>query len=35
MFYEIGKKMQNDNILGGNIPAIPKENREDILFPTM
>ena len=35
MFYNIGKKMQNDSILNANIPAVPKENREDILFPTM
>ncbi len=35
MFYNIGKKMQNDFIYGVNAPAAPKENREDILFPTM
>ncbi len=35
MFYEIGKRMQNDSIYGVNIAATPKENREDILFPTM
>lgn len=35
MFYEIGKRMQNDSIYGVNIAVTPKENREDILFPTM
>lgn len=35
MFYEIGRKMQNDNIYGVNAAVVPKENREDILFPTM
>ena len=35
MFYDIGKRMQNDSIYGVNIAATPKENREDILFPTM
>ncbi|MCD7781051.1 MAG: hypothetical protein LUH05_10330 [Candidatus Gastranaerophilales bacterium] len=35
MFYDIGKKMQNDSIYRVNIPAAPKESREDILFPTM
>ena len=35
MFYQIGKQMQNDSILGANINVPPKENREDILFPTM
>ena len=35
MFYDIGKRMQNDSIYGVNIAASPKENREDILFPTM
>lgn len=35
MFYKIGKCMQDDLIYGGNIAAPPKENREDILFPTM
>ena len=35
MFYNIGKRMQNDSIYGVNIAATPKENREDILFPTM
>lgn len=35
MFYSIGKKMQNDTIYGANVAAVPKENREDILFPTM
>ena len=35
MFWNIGKKMQNDSVYGVNIAAAPKENREDILFPTM
>lgn len=35
MFYDIGRRMQNDAIYGVNIAAAPKENREDILFPTM
>ena len=35
MFYNIGKKMSNDSIYGVNAPAVQKENREDILFPTM
>lgn len=35
MFYEIGKRMRNDSIYGMNIAAAPKENREDILYPTM
>ncbi len=35
MFYNIGKRMQNDNVYQVNAAAIPKENREDILFPTM
>ncbi len=35
MFYNIGKKMQNDFIFGVNSPAVQKENREDILYPTM
>ncbi len=35
MFYNIGKRMQNDSIYGVSIAATPKENREDILFPTM
>ncbi len=35
MFYDIGRRMQNDTIYGVNIAAAPKENREDILFPTM
>ncbi len=35
MFYNIGKKMANDSIYGVNSPAAVKENREDILFPTM
>lgn len=35
MFYDIGRKMQNDIIYNVNSPAVPKENREDILFPTM
>ena len=35
MFYNIGKRMQNDAIYGVNIASAPKENREDILFPTM
>jgi len=35
MFYNIGKRMQNDSVYGTNSPAILKESREDILFPTM
>lgn len=35
MFYNIGKRMQNDSVWGSNSPAILKESREDILFPTM
>ena len=35
MFWNIGKRMQNDSVYGVNIAAAPKENREDILFPTM
>ncbi len=35
MFYNIGKKMQNDKIYEANSPAVQKESREDILFPTM
>lgn len=35
MFYNIGKRMQNDTLYGLNSPAVLKENREDILFPTM
>ena len=35
MFYDIVRRMQNDSIYGVNIAAAPKENREDILFPTM
>lgn len=35
MFYEIGKRMRNDSIYGMNIATAPKENREDILYPTM
>ncbi len=35
MFYNIGLKMQNDMIHGANAAAVQKENREDILFPTM
>ncbi len=35
MFYEIGRQMQNDDIYGVNAAVVPKENREDILFPTM
>ena len=35
MFYNIGLKMQNDYIYGANAAAVQKENREDILFPTM
>lgn len=35
MFRDIGKRMQNDSIYGINIASAPKENREDILFPTM
>jgi hypothetical protein len=35
MFYKIGKQMQNDTLYGMGTPALPKESREDILFPTM
>ena len=35
MFYNIGKQMQNDFIYGMGSAVAPKENREDILFPTM
>lgn len=35
MFYNIGLEMQNDVIYGANAAAVQKENREDILFPTM
>ena len=35
MFYNIGKKMQNDSVYPMNQAIAPKENREDILFPTM
>ena len=35
MFYDIGRRMQDDSIYGVSIAAVPKENREDILFPTM
>lgn len=35
MFYNIGKRMRNDSVYGINSPAILKESREDILFPTM
>lgn len=35
MFYNIGLKMQNDVIRTANAAAVQKENREDILFPTM
>lgn len=35
MFYKIGKLMQNDSIQGNGVGAVHKENREDILFPTM
>ena len=35
MFYDIGRRMQDDSIYGVNIAATPKENREDILFPTL
>ena len=35
MFYNIGKRMQNDSIYGVGIAAAPKENREDILYPNM
>lgn len=35
MFYNIGKRMQNDRVYQVNGAAAPKENREDILFPTM
>ena len=35
MFYNIGKLMQNDSIRGNGAGAVHKENREDILFPTM
>ncbi len=35
MFYEIGRQMQNDTIYGMGSAVTTKENREDILFPTM
>ena len=35
MFYNIGRRMRNDDIYGINSAAVVKENREDILFPTM
>ncbi len=35
MFWKIGRQMQNDSVLGANISVPQKENREDILFPTM
>lgn len=35
MFCKIGKQMQNDAVLGANIPAPHQETREEILFPTM
>ncbi len=35
MFLNIGKQMQNDSIYGMGAAVAPKENREDILFPTM
>ena len=35
MFYNIGKQMRNDSIYGMGKAVAPKENREDILFPTM
>ena len=35
MFYEIGKQMRNDTVYGMSSAVLPKENREDILFPTM
>ena len=35
MFYEIGKQMRNDSIYAVGSAVSPKENREDILFPTM
>ena len=35
MFFNIGKLMQNDSIRGNGVGAVLKENREDILFPTM
>ncbi len=35
MFYNIGKRMKNDSVYGIDSPAVIKENREDILFPTM
>lgn len=35
MFYNIGKRMQNDYVYGVDSPAVLKESREDILFPTM
>lgn len=35
MFYKIGKQMQNDTVYGMGTAPIPKESREDILFPTM
>ena len=35
MFYKIGKQMQDDAVLGADLSMPVKENREDILFPTM
>lgn len=35
MFYNIGKRMQDDSVYGVNSGAVLRENREDILFPTM
>ena len=35
MFLNIGRQMQNDDIYGMGAAVAPKENREDILFPTM
>ena len=35
MFYNIGQKMQNDSFHIMNHAVVPKESREDILFPTM
>ena len=35
MYYNIGRRMRNDDIYGINSAAVVKENREDILFPTM
>ncbi len=35
MFYNIGQKMKNDQIFPMNYASVPRESREDILFPTM